>query len=602
MPQAKNPEQTPKPKGRNPRVSKSSKETTSTSRIEEQLKCHIHDDAHKLSVNDIHYKVCVNNEPLIKHINGKFYCFFHLPTKDKDMDKFEELFHARLDKIEKEIQEAKLLVGYEQDEALSRISYDFRYVWFPLRVDLASYKFSVFVSFNSATFCYFANFNSATFLDRVSFSSATFLAKANFTEITFSKSVFFNSTNFLDEAHFYLTTFSEWGNFNLAKFMSITLFKSAKFLEGIDFISVNFSSYTSFSKASFMGKASFRSAKFASDADFNNIIFEDDISFFRTRFGKLGSTTFLQTNFSKDVYFDRARFRNDVNFNSAIFGKDSDVFFRHTFFVKKADFQYCTAEGYLRFSKLRGNDYQFDFQEAAFEKASRVSFHTLRLCPNWFVNVDARKFIFTDIRWQNLRPDWKNRKITAELANLDARDIKEQNKRLLEIAARQLAVNSEENNRYEEAAKFRYMAMETKRLEELKQFSFSRYLIWLYKWTSGYGESWSWAAFVLVVVLLFFGLLYATPLAKFDYGEKADDKVIADVIEKPEDWTKKYDARFHSMKVGEGLVHSLYVAALQRPEPKAADTTTRLFVILETIFAPLQAALLALAIRRKFMR
>ena len=47
---------------------------------------------------------------------------------------------------------------------------------------------------------------------------------------------------------------------------------------------------------------------------------------------------------------------------------------------------------------------------------------------------------------------------------------------------------------------------------------------------------------------------------------------------------------------------SLGVASFQRPEPNAADTLTKLLVTLETILAPLQAALLALAIRRKFMR
>ena len=116
------------------------------------------------------------------------------------------------------------------------------------------------------------------------------------------------------------------------------------------------------------------------------------------------------------------------------------------------------------------------------------------------------------------------------------------------------------------------------------------------------GSSWSRAAIVLLGILVLFGLLYALPFSKFDYGEKANETVLVDVIEKESDWTKKHDARFHSMNVGEGLVHSLYVAALQRPEPKPNDTLTRLFVILETIFAPLQAALLALAIRRKFMR
>jgi len=42
--------------------------------------------------------------------------------------------------------------------------------------------------------------------------------------------------------------------------------------------------------------------------------------------------------------------------------------------------------------------------------------------------------------------------------------------------------------------------------------------------------------------------------------------------------------------------------SLQKPEPKPLTGTAQTLVLLETILGPLQAALLALAIRRKFMR
>jgi hypothetical protein len=48
--------------------------------------------------------------------------------------------------------------------------------------------------------------------------------------------------------------------------------------------------------------------------------------------------------------------------------------------------------------------------------------------------------------------------------------------------------------------------------------------------------------------------------------------------------------------------YSLGVISLQKPEPKPVTNLAQIFVILETILGPLQVALLALAIRRKFMR
>jgi hypothetical protein len=219
------------------------------------------------------------------------------------------------------------------------------------------------------------------------------------------------------------------------------------------------------------------------------------------------------------------------------------------------------------------------------------------------VNVDSRKFVFTDIGWQNI--DWKNKRnvgekfrfvydslkcgfnqifrgqdetlnknINAELRSLNERGIKEQSKRLLEIAARQLAVNADENNRYEDASKFRYMAMETKRLDYVGWRRFVN-LHWLYKGTSGYGESWSRAALVLVGIWFGFGLIY------WLFGE----------------FYSEISQNFY-----QSLGYSSLVMLLQKPEPRYASNLTFTLYILETILAPLQAALLALAIRRKFMR
>ncbi|MFN0139425.1 MAG: pentapeptide repeat-containing protein [Pyrinomonadaceae bacterium] len=388
-----------------------------------------------------------------------------------------------------------------------------------------------------------ANFGSAKVLSDADFSSATFSAAANF----------------------YSATFSAGANFRLAKFSTRINFRLATFSAGANFRLATFSAY-----------AGFNSATFSADADFSSATFSGETHFDSAKFGKIVETRFYYANFAGDTFFDDAEFNEDVSFNSAIFGEDSDVFFRRTVFAGNADFQYCTSEGYLRFSDLQlRSRSRFDFQEAAFEKASRVSFHTISLRPHWFVNVDSRKFVFTDILWKNLDWDFWNKNIYAEIDSLPETGAAKQKKRIFEIAARQLAVNAEENNRYEEAAKFRYMAMETRRLEETKHFRASRLLMWLYKWSSGYGESWSRAALVLLFIWLGFGLVY------WQFGSFQ--------IETPLD-------------VWQSLGYSSQVMLLQKPNPRPLSNLTFTLYVLETIFAPLQAALLALAIRRKFMR
>ena len=56
------------------------------------------------------------------------------------------------------------------------------------------------------------------------------------------------------------------------------------------------------------------------------------------------------------------------------------------------------------------------------------------------------------------------------------------------------------------------------------------------------------------------------------------------------------------LRLGRGITYSAAVMTFQRPEPKPVTTAAQAIVILETVLGPVQAALLALAVRRKFMR
>ncbi len=106
----------------------------------EKPNCHIHDEVSDWDGDDIRANVCVNDETLTKTLNGKHYCLFHWPTKEKDIAKFEQIFQARLNAVEDKIAEIEKLPEDKQAEAKSELRYDFRYVWFPSTVDFINHK------------------------------------------------------------------------------------------------------------------------------------------------------------------------------------------------------------------------------------------------------------------------------------------------------------------------------------------------------------------------------------------------------------------------------------------------------------------------------
>jgi hypothetical protein len=439
------------------------------------------------------------------------------------------------------------------DEALKRKidaeDFDFRGVWFPDKVEFGGFTFAKPVNFINATFSAEAFFYTATFSAGAYFNSATFKADALFNSAIFDSNVFFISAQFGTCGNFASAKFASDAEFYAATFSGLAIFETASFNGGAAFNLVIFGDGAIFRVATFDLAASFYSAKFNAEADFNSAKFNGEVSFHSTTFG------------------DRVSFRA------------------------------ATFKDYVRFAGDEKNQYfddksSLDLQFARIEKPERFSFHTVKLRPHWFVNVDARKFEFTSVDWHWYNPHWYNRKIRGKLK----RQLSEKaipSYILLAVACRRLAVNAEENNLYWRASSFRYLAMNVERLDTGRGFAFWK-VDWWYWLASGFGERIPRALVAFFVIWLSFALLFRLP-----NPVRCPEKGPAAYCLRWEenDKTRDYFDRFSN-----SAVYAVEVMTLQKPEPKPASPVAHLAVMLCALLGPVQAALLALAIRRKFMR
>ena len=134
--------------------------------------------------------------------------------------------------------------------------------------------------------------------------------------------------------------------------------------------------------------------------------------------------------------------------------------------------------------------------------------------------------------------------------------------------------------------------MEARRLESWRGFAPWR-LSWWYWLASGYGER-VLKAFVVLLGIWFVGGLLYTRVGFARWEPKLASE--ADVA------IAKRDNVGAPLKFSRALTYSIAVMTFQKPEPRPATTAAQTVVLLETVLGPVQAALLALAIRRKFMR
>lgn len=380
----------------------------------------------------------------------------------------------------------------------------------------------------------------------------------------------------------------------------------------------------------------FRNAVLKEKVDFHGATFSAKADFYSTEFHK--GIVFRHTTFTQKADFSSALFKAEANFKHAKFNASAD--FKRATFEGEANFEYAVFRADARFSceeekgkSPKGLIKSLNLRYAIIDKPERISFHNLTLSPRWFVDTDPRKFEFTGVTWERVTSERRESNIRK---NIDAeiKDLTEVSHphASLSLASRRLAVNAEDNNRFEEASGFRRMAMEAEWLERKKQIrnwvsrldieavklrnrfggstkkedqeippstaygilrrSGDFFIYGLYRLTSFYGESWSRAAGVLLVILVLFALFYT----------QTNFYVCPPDIP-PSQSGQQSLCRTRGLSLYEGTRHSLATATLQNVDyrrPVAGSSET--LVLLEKIFAPFQAALLALAIRRKFMR
>ncbi|HET6976454.1 MAG TPA: pentapeptide repeat-containing protein [Pyrinomonadaceae bacterium] len=550
--------------------------------INESVQCHIHDNVNKAEVDSIHENICSGVQQ--NEHEAHQYCIFHLPTKDKSAD-FGVAFERKLKSVKAALLEieACCLSPAEILKRKEKISYDFRYVYFPTVVNLSHYVFYARTQFTQAVFT-----------GAVDLSRATFIEPALFDDVVF------------EEAYFRGATFLRRCDFRRANFNRFVNFTEATFANDATFVDARFAALSDFSGALFAREAVFKSAKFLDQSE----------TFFQSH-RPTNDTSPIPIRFCGVVDFQYASLAGFIDFS----GWQGD----HVFLDREAVSQvkdelsakFVAMEQTLKWG-LSGQTGELLFKEAAlnFENVQvntpgRVSFHQVRLRPSWFINVDSRKLIFTSVSWQNLTRAFVGSSISDEIASLEKRHGTTEAIRLLEVSCRQLSANAEENSRYAEASSFRRIAMALDwRMKKAMLFPLIKKLRLpervdtgfrilrscgelamhsLYRLTSCYGESWVQAAGILfIVVLAIFPFAYCGTTFIVCPTNKANSS--QNCLER-------------RLSLSEGIRNSLTTATLQTTEfrkPNSAASET--FTIVERIFGPIQAALLALAIRRRFMR
>jgi Pentapeptide repeats (9 copies) len=347
-------------------------------------------------------------------------------------------------------------------------------------------------------------------------------------------------------------------NFSFVWFPNTTNFEAFHFVSNVSFHHATFNSNTYFGQVKFDGEADFSHAKFDRNVYFHRSAFKTGVSFYKAIFNELAY--FGEINIGNEANFRSATFRNYVRFLGAL---------------EKPEF---------------GVNIKVNFYFTHFEKPELVSFHTLFLRPRWFINVDARQFEFTNITWLG------KTKIREELDSLLNEGIALRYK-LLAVTYRQLAINAEENHHYSKASQYRYNAFETNRIEKFKGFVPWK-LDWWYWLASGYGESAKRALLIYVLLVAIFACTYMY----VDFGaiQKTDNEASSERIQdKQPESVNNYRQQLFP---GEAVIFSISTSILQKSEPKPLTIVGKCLALLETILGPAQIGLIALALRRKFMR
>ncbi|MFH1914118.1 MAG: pentapeptide repeat-containing protein [Pseudomonadota bacterium] len=217
-------------------------------------------------------------------VDGKEYCLFHAPAEHKGMsvDAFNEKVMERIQAV----------IDLEDDEAFC---------------ELSGTIFSGEICFASGSALPNISFEKARFEGGASFSKVCFGGDAGFGETSFGGYAFFEEARFEGGAFFYKASFGEYAIFGEARFGGGALFLEARFGGGVAFSNTSFGEFAIFDRASFVsvvsffkahfnGETSFQAASFGARADFREASFKEGARFVSAQFNGPLHFNLIKTN------------------------------------------------------------------------------------------------------------------------------------------------------------------------------------------------------------------------------------------------------------------------------------------------------------------
>lgn len=394
----------------------------------------------------------------------------------------------------------------------------------------------------------------------------------DFREMVFPDAVSFEGETFPEEGvDFSGATFGSHCDFSRAIFRKPTKFVSATFGSHANFSSASFDSSTDFSHCTFGEVLSFRESTFGGQVAFYKTYFGDSADFFRAEFGE--SVSFVYTSFGPAPSFFGASFGDSILF----FG---------TKFDESADFIMSRFEGRVEFSG-ENNSRLFDrpdkapsiidFRDCRFVEPEEVIFRHANLSKTSLLNVDVRRFEFTDVRWP------------VRNGGNGVYDEKKSSSTDLPYAAlarlyRRLKQNYEDQRDYGRGGDFHFREKEMMRKNPETPLK-DRILLTLYRAISGYGERF-WAVGWLM------GLIAVSSLVSLALGLEYT------TLEGTE-WT----LRWRLDDFLRSVLYGMQVAFLRPPGyMMPANLWGEVVKVITMILGPLFLGLFALAVRQRVRR
>ena len=403
-------------------------------------------------------------------------------------------------------------------------------------------------------------------------------------------------------------------------FSTVANFWEAVFKGDANFKKVTFEKQANFERVNFTGLADFSESEFKGNADLHRVTFAKGAGFTKTIFG--GEADFRWTTFNGESGFEW-----DTNFRRVEF--DEEVSFREARFCNNTTFREAKFRSFVKFEGTDGNatkhknrvfsfdqDLRTQFRGIKVEHPERFYFHTVKLRPSWFVKTpEIHKCVFTDVEWYGVNNP--NENLDEEMKALDPQRFPHPYSDLAN-ACRELAINAEENREYSTANELHYWALSaerktkterslvTKALEPyfktlkpyfnktqatLKKSNLINQVYWA---LSGYGDRPFRAFAWIVVVWIAFAILYTLLYFPQPQPQPLPQPQIADA--------QSAEVGLAPINFWQALAASLGVITLQVKTLGSSPTWAHFAVVIEGILGPLLIALLALALRRKFMR